>query len=476
MKIALVHDWLTGMRGGERVLERLCGLFPGASISTLVWKRGATSAAIEAHPIRTSFLQRMPEAERRYRWYLPLFPAAIERFDFRGFDAVISTSHAVARAVRVPRTTFHYAYVFTPMRYIWELEAEYFPPGRFPWPLSWYVRSTCASLRAWERRTAGRPNVVTAISYHVADRIRRHWGRTARVIYPPVELARFAPGDKPRDYYLLAGAMAPYKRGDLAIAACAKLGRRLVVAGTGQQSAQLQQLAAPGIEFREGWVSDAEMATLYAGAKALLYPGEEDFGIIPLEALASVPRRGTRQGRRDRNRRPRRAGEGSRRAREGRRSARAGRRAVRGAERRCARTCDHPVRIAALRGGDTRGTRPAVLGRALRSRVPRGLRSRARRLAAEAGRRRSAARERRAVDGLDALRDGRPAERRGQSGRARRRCGEQAFEPRGPRPFVAREDLAVHPLAHDFGGVPHVVRERVRPTSSISERRDAQPS
>jgi len=287
VKIALVHDWLTGMRGGERALERLCGLFPGAAISTLVWKRGAASPAIESHPIRTSFLQRLPEAERRYRWYLPLFPAAIERFDFRGFDAVISTSHAVARAARVPRSTFHYAYVFTPMRYIWELEAEYFPPGRFPWPLSWYVRSTCAGLRAWERRTAGRPDVVTAISYHVADRIRRHWQRTARVIYPPVELARFAPGEARRDYYLLAGAMAPYKRGDLAIEACTRLGRRLVVAGTGQQAEQLQRLAAPGIEFREGWVSDAEMAKLYAGAKALLYPGEEDFGIIPLEALAS---------------------------------------------------------------------------------------------------------------------------------------------------------------------------------------------
>jgi glycosyltransferase involved in cell wall biosynthesis/O-antigen ligase len=285
-RVALVHDWLTGMRGGEKVLERLCGLFPDADIFTLVWKRGSVSPAIERHAITTSFLQRLPAAARLYRWYLPLFPAAIESFDLADYDAVISTSHAVAKGVRTPPGVFHLSYVFTPMRYIWELEQEYFPPGRFPWPLGAYVRGVCAQLRAWDVRTAARAQVMLADSAHVAARIARHWGRRADVLYPPVDLARFSAAEGGRDYDLLAGAFAPYKRADLAIEACRRLGRRLIVVGSGQEEARLRRLAGEGTEFR-GWVTDAEMARLYAGARALLFPGEEDFGIVPLEAMAS---------------------------------------------------------------------------------------------------------------------------------------------------------------------------------------------
>ena len=285
-RVALVHDWLTGMRGGEKVLERLCGLYPDADVFTLVWRKGSVSPAIERHAITTSFLQRLPAAARLYRWYLPLFPAAIESFDLEGYDAVISTSHAVAKGVRTPPGAFHLSYVFTPMRYIWELEREYFPPGRFPWPLGAYVRGVCARLRAWDVRTAARPHVMLADSAHVAERIARHWGRRAEVLYPPVDLARFSPAHAERAYDLLAGAFAPYKRADLAIEACRRLGRRLVVVGSGQEEAKLRRLAGDGTEFR-GWVTDAEMARLYAGARALLFPGEEDFGIVPLEAMAS---------------------------------------------------------------------------------------------------------------------------------------------------------------------------------------------
>jgi len=284
VRIALVHDWLTGMRGGERVLERICALFPDADLFTLVWKRGSTSPAIERHRITTSFLQRLPGAERRYRWFLPLFPAAIESLDLGGYDAVISSSHAVAKSARARAGALHLSYVFTPMRYVWDLEREYFPPGRFPWPLSVPV---CASLRRWDRATSTRPDAMIAISRHVADRIRRHYGREAEVIYPPVELDRFTPATGPRDYYLLAGAMAPYKRGDLAIEACRRMGRRLVVAGTGQLEPALRRLAGPGVEFRAGWIDDRDMAALYAGARGLLFPGEEDFGIVPVEAMAS---------------------------------------------------------------------------------------------------------------------------------------------------------------------------------------------
>ena len=285
MRVALVHDWLTGMRGGEKVLERIALRHPDAPIHTLVWKPGSVSPALETHPIRTSFLQRMPNAGRAYRWYLPWFPAAIESFDLSGYDVVLSTSHAVAKGVRAGPGAFHLAYVHTPMRYVWELEHQYFPPGRFPWPLSAYVRGACARLRAWDVATAGRPHALIANSEHVAERIRRHWGREARVIHPPAEVGRRA-AVGPRDYYLLAGAFAPYKRGELAIEACLALGRRLVVAGGGQQERAMHRYRGAGVEFR-GWVPDAELATLYEGARALLFPGEEDFGIMPVEAMAS---------------------------------------------------------------------------------------------------------------------------------------------------------------------------------------------
>jgi glycosyltransferase involved in cell wall biosynthesis len=286
MKVALVHDWLTGMRGGEKVLERIARRHPEAPIYTLVWRRGSVTAELEAHPIHASFLQRLPAAESRYRWYLPLMPAAIESFDLSGYDVVLSTSHAVAKGVKTGQGTFHLSYVHTPMRYIWDLESQYFPPGRFPWPLSWYVRSTCARLRVWDRRTAARPSALLANSAFVAERIRRHWGRQATVVHPPVELERFEPAAGERAYYLMAGAFAPYKRVDLAIEACRLLGRRLVVAGTGQEERALRSMTGGEVEFC-GWVDGPGLAQLYAGARALLFPGEEDFGITPVEAMAS---------------------------------------------------------------------------------------------------------------------------------------------------------------------------------------------
>jgi len=290
VRVALVHDWLTGMRGGEKVLERIAAMFPDAPIYTLVWNRGSVSPALESHAIHTSFLQRMPAVASHYRWYLPWFPAAIERFRLTGFDAVISSSHAVARAVRTPHTTFHLSYIHTPMRYVWDLEDQYFPPGRFPWPVSAYVRGTCARLRAWDQATCNRPQVMVANSAHVAARITRHYRRPAMVVHPPVDVARFAAaeapdGDPPRGY-LLAGALAPYKRGDLAIEACRRLGRPLLVLGSGQESRRLRRAAGSGVTFR-GWTGAVELAQELAGARALLFPGEEDFGILPVEAMAS---------------------------------------------------------------------------------------------------------------------------------------------------------------------------------------------
>jgi len=274
------------MRGGERVLERVARNFPDADLFTLVWRRGAVSAELERHHIHTSFLDRLPAADRRYRWFLPLFPRAIESLDLGGYDAVVSISHAVAKGARTRPGAPHVSIVLTPMRYVWDLEAQYFPPGRFPWPVSAYVKRACANLRRWDRATAGRPTHLVSISQYVAERVRRHWGRDSQVVYPHVDVERFTPWTGERSYYLLAGAFAPYKRLDLALAAFARLQRPLLVVGGGQEEARLHALAPRGTEFRSG-VSDQELARLIAGARAFIFPGEEDFGIMPLEAMAS---------------------------------------------------------------------------------------------------------------------------------------------------------------------------------------------
>lgn len=283
-RVALVHDWLTGMRGGERVLERIARFFPDAPIYTLVRKPGALSPELESRRIVTSFLQRMPDAIRRYRSYLPLFPRAIESFDLSGYDVVVSTSHAVAKGVRPGAGAFHLSYIFTPMRYVWELESQYF--GHYRWPLSAYVRATCAGLRKWDVASTARVDALLADSAHVADRIRRHWQRDATVVHPLVEVERFHAGAGARDGYLIAGAFAPYKRNDLALAVCRRLARKVTVAGSGQDEARLRALGGDGVTFH-GWLDDDGFARLFSNARALLFPGEEDFGILPVEAMAA---------------------------------------------------------------------------------------------------------------------------------------------------------------------------------------------
>jgi glycosyltransferase involved in cell wall biosynthesis len=285
MKVALVHDWLTGMRGGERCLEVFCELFPAADLFTLLHVPGSVSPTIERRRIVTSFVDRLPGAVSRYRSYLPLFPAAVSRFDLRGYDLILSSSHAVAKSVRVPPRALHVCYCFTPMRYVWDLYDEYFGPSagvftRVAMP------PVAALLRRWDRRTAARVHYFVAISRFVADRIRRAYDRAADVIHPPVDVARFHAEESPGDFYLVVSALTPYKRIDLAVMAARRLRRRLVVVGTGPEARRLQHLAGPDVEFL-GWRDDAEVAGLYARCRALLFPTLEDFGITPLEAMAS---------------------------------------------------------------------------------------------------------------------------------------------------------------------------------------------
>lgn len=285
MRVALVHDWLTGMRGGERCLEVFAELFPDADLFTLLHLPGRVPA-VEGRCIMTSFVQRLPGAKTRYRQYLPLFPAAIGHFDFSGYDLILSSSHCVAKGARPAPGALHVCYCFTPMRYVWDLYDDYFGRGA-PLAVRALMPPVAAALRAWDRAASGRVHHFVAISRHVAARIRRFYGRDADVIYPPVDVGRFELGGGGDDgYYLVVSALVPYKRVDLAIAAARRLGRRLVIVGTGPEAGRLQAAAGPGIEFL-GWRSDAEVAALYRGCRAVLFPGVEDFGIVPLEAMAA---------------------------------------------------------------------------------------------------------------------------------------------------------------------------------------------
>jgi len=287
LRVALAHDWLTGMRGGEAVLERLCARFPDAPLYTMFHVAGSVSPLIEGRPIHRSLLDRIPGARRRYRELLPLYPLAVASLDLSAYDLVVSTSHAAIKALRIRPGAEHLCYVHTPMRYIHDQFDDYFGPGRAALPVRLAANAVRPALRAWDLATAVRPTELVANSKHVAARIQRHWGRAATVFYPPVHLERFTPDPQSaRGYYLVVGAHAPYKRIDLALAACAEFGRPLWVAGEGQDTARLRAAADARVRFL-GRVDDAELARLYRGAAALIFPGEEDFGITPVEAQAS---------------------------------------------------------------------------------------------------------------------------------------------------------------------------------------------
>jgi glycosyltransferase involved in cell wall biosynthesis len=287
IRVALVHDWLTGRRGGELVLAQLVRLFPGSEIFTLLHVPGSVGPDVESRPIHTSPLQRVPGVAHRYRTLLPLMPVALRRLDLRGFDLVVSSSHCVAKGARVPPGVPHLAYVHSPMRYMWDQFDAYFGPGRASLPVRLAAAASRPALQAWDRRTAADPDALVANSQHVARRIARFWGREAEVIHPPVDLARFDLGDRPRDgYFLWLGALAPYKRVSLAVEAFRRTGQPLWIAGDGQDARLLRQGLPPNVRWL-GKVPDADVPGLYRGARALVFPGEEDFGIAPLEALAS---------------------------------------------------------------------------------------------------------------------------------------------------------------------------------------------
>ena len=286
MKVVLIHDWLTGMRGGEKVLEALCDLFPDAPIYTLLHVPQSVSAKIESRRIETSFLQHAPLIKKHYRNYLPLFPAAMERFDISQFDLVISSSHCVAKGVVPSPSAVHLCYCHTPMRYIWSHYQDYFGDHRIGLLKRAALPLVIDRLRSWDVSSAARVHAFACNSEAVAARIRKFYGREAEVIYPPVDVEFFTPSGEPRkDFFLVVSALVPYKRIELAVEVANRLDRRLVVVGAGPEERLLKRWASARVQFL-GRVETEQLRNLYRTASALIQPGEEDFGINIVEALA----------------------------------------------------------------------------------------------------------------------------------------------------------------------------------------------
>lgn len=292
MKVALVHDWLTGMRGGERCLEAFLCIYPDADIFTLVHIPGTTSERIDRRVVATSFLNKVPGIRKLYKVFLPLYPLAAASFNFAGYDLVISLSHAAAKNVRVPSGVPHVCYCFTPMRYIWDQAASYLKG----------IKYLCALpliqlLRAWDARGAQRVTHFVAISTFISARIRKFYGRSSTVIAPPVRLAdeesmSLSPEESdifarhPSSFFLCAGALVPYKKIDVAVQAFNELREPLWIVGGGPELEKIQRMAGPHIKVF-GRVSEAFLWECYKRCRALVFPGIEDFGIVPVECLSS---------------------------------------------------------------------------------------------------------------------------------------------------------------------------------------------
>jgi glycosyltransferase involved in cell wall biosynthesis len=286
MKVAIIHYWLVHMRGGEKVLEALCGIFPQADIFTHVYVPDAVSETIRQHKVVTTFIGSLPSAHRLYKRYLPLMPMALEQLDLRGYDLIISSESGPAKGIIPPPGSLHICYCHTPMRYIWNMYHDY--RGRsgiltrtlMP-PLSQY-------LRLWDTVSSNRVDYYIANSRTVASRIKRYYRRDAVVISPPVNVESFEIVDQNKlgDYYLMAGELVAYKRPELAVQAFNRMNKKLVIIGGGDMLKDIRRIAGPTITVMGPQPFDV-LRHHYARCQALIFPGEEDFGIVPVEAMAS---------------------------------------------------------------------------------------------------------------------------------------------------------------------------------------------
>lgn len=286
MRVAIVHYWLVGMRGGEKVVEALCELFPEADIFTHVYVPDAVSEKIRRHCVRTTFIGSLPQARRLYKSYLPLMPLALELLDLRDYDLIISSESGPAKGIMAPPSAVHLCYCHSPMRYIWSMAKEYRAHAGFLKRM--LLPSMAHYLRMWDAVSASRVDHFVANSHTVAARVRRYYGREADVVYPPVDVDAFeiAPPAEIGDYCLLAGELVRYKRPDLAVEAFNRLGEKLVVIGGGEMLNEIRRLAGPTITVM-GQQPFAVLRHHYARCRALIFPGEEDFGMVPVEVMAS---------------------------------------------------------------------------------------------------------------------------------------------------------------------------------------------
>jgi glycosyltransferase involved in cell wall biosynthesis len=285
LRVAIVHYWFMNRRGGERVVEALCELFPEADLFALVADPKVLSPELKKHKLTTSFLQELPGSRRWYRQMLPLYPIAVEQFDLREYDLVISSESGPAKGVLTRPETCHICYCHTPMRYIWDFYHEYKNTSGLGSIRKLAFVLTTHYARLWDQASSARVDYFAANSQNVARRIRKLYRRDADVIYPPVEVrgAQLSQGND--DYYLCVGQLVNYKRIDLAIEACNELGRPLRIVGVGEEYKRLRRVAGKTVRFL-GSLSDDEIHEQYARCRALLFPGEEDFGIVPVEAQA----------------------------------------------------------------------------------------------------------------------------------------------------------------------------------------------
>ncbi len=286
MPLALVHDWLNQIGGAEDVLAALVGLYPGAPIYTSIYAPERMPAAYRRWPIRVSFMDRLPGIHRRHQPYLPLYPLAFERFNLSGFDLLLSNKSGFCHGVRKAPGATHICYCLTPTRYVWNFEGYAAREGFGPLARA-VLQPMLAGLRRWDHAAAQRVDHFIAISAEVQRRITQFYGRESVIIYPPVETSRFAAASaEPGGYFLSLGRLIPYKRVDLAVQACTALNLPLLVAGDGRDRARLERLAGPTVKFL-GRVPDADVPGLMAGCRAFIFPGLEDFGIAPVQALAA---------------------------------------------------------------------------------------------------------------------------------------------------------------------------------------------
>ena len=284
MKLAITHDWLTVPGGAEKVVKRWYDLYPESKIHTTVYDKERIGHIFDEERVVPSFMQNVPFARKHYTKMLTLMPRAFEEFDMGGCDVVLSSSSSCAKGVITGPDTVHIAYIHTPMRYAWDLYHEYY--GSAGALARLVMRRTMPAIRQWDVINSSRVDHFIANSRFVARRIRKYYRREADVIHPPVDTAYYTPGESgPEDYYLILSRFVPYKRIDMAIEACNRLNRRLVVIGGGSQEKQLKEMAGPTIEFT-GVISDEKVREYYRNCRAFLFPGLEDFGITPVEAQA----------------------------------------------------------------------------------------------------------------------------------------------------------------------------------------------